>query len=406
MKKKVRKHHPKENGAALIIAILVSVMMLLLAMPFLTKLSGQYRASENSYRSLAAVNLAEAGLERAIWELNYGDFTTWAGDSLQRTLALSSVQTPGGVVLGDIEIAVTDLSGNNPVIESTGQIDYLDDVTISKTTRIVLQKEGGTSLFDVGVFADESVTLASNLNIDGDVGTNGTHPGAISIATNSVITGDARCGPGGNPDVAIQLNGTAQVDGEQRAAEEAKELPPVVVPEGLMYLGDFYAKDEIVCISESGEYASFILDTGAVAEISGDVTLFVTGLFSLGSNTELRITEGGSLTLYLSGSMSLDSNCSVNNNLEDPTKLIILGTETFMGTVIFESNMPFYGAVYMPEADLVFSSNVQFNGSAIGNSIVLNSNVYVGYAEELQSVEGLPASNSLFIVKSWQERTN
>ena len=58
----------------------------------------------------------------------------------------------------------------------------------------------------------------------------------------------------------------------------------------------------------------------------------------------------------------------------------------------------------MPQADLVFSSNIEFHGSAIGNSIVLNSNVDLSYAEELQDIEGLPESNALFIVKSWQEK--
>ncbi len=73
MEKKVRKHHPKERGAVLIIALLIALMMLLLATPFLTKLSGQYSITVKSYRQLAALNLAEAGVERAIWELNHGN---------------------------------------------------------------------------------------------------------------------------------------------------------------------------------------------------------------------------------------------------------------------------------------------------------------------------------------------
>jgi len=70
----------------------------------------------------------------------------------------------------------------------------------------------------------------------------------------------------------------------------------------------------------------------------------------------------------------------------------------------FESNTPFYGAVYLPKADIVFSSNIDFHGSAIGKSMVLNSNVDLTYAQELQDLEGLPEWNSLFVVKSWQEK--
>ncbi len=404
MKKLVLKYEEKERGSVLVIALLVTVMLLILTMPFLTKLSGAYRLTENTYRSFAALNLAEAGLERAIWELNYGDISLWDGDDLLRSCSLPSVQAPGGRVVGDILITVAGPTGDNPVVEATGLIDLSEDVFLTKTTRVVLKKEGGTPLFNVGIFAHESITLASNLNIEGDVGVNGTHPGALTIESNSVVSGDAFCGPGGDPFVAINLNGSAQVLGQQFAAAETKEFPTVSLPEGMNYKGELYAQGNLVDITESGEYASFMLETGAVAEITGDVTLLVTGLFSLGSNTELRIAEGGHLTLFLSGSLYLDSNCSVNNSLEDPTRLIILGADSMTGTINFESNTPFYGAVYIPQADLVFSSNIDFHGSAIGKSMVLNSNVDLTYAQELQDIEGLPAWNSLLVVKSWQEK--
>ncbi len=407
MNKKSEKNQTKynaERGTVLVVALLVSAGMLILSMPFLTKLSGQYRATENSFRSLAAINLAEAGLECAIWELNYGDISTWDGDDLLRTCSLPSVQAPGGRVIGDILITVASPAGDNPVVESTGQIDLSEGVFLSKTARIVLKKEGGDPVFNVGVFAKESLTLSANLTIEGDVRVDGTHPGALTIGTNSVVTGDAFCGPGGDPLVAINLNGTAQVLGQQSAAAEANDFPSVILPEGMIYRGEMYVQGNTVEITESGEYSSFVLETGGVVEIAGDVTLYVTGLFSLGSSTELQIADGGHLTLYLSGSFFLDSNCAVNNSLEDPTRLVILGADSLTGTVNFNANSPFYGALYMPQADLVFDSNIEFHGSAIGKSMVLNSNVDLTYAEELQDIEGLPAWNSLFIVKSWQEK--
>ena len=404
MKTYIATKHERERGTVLVVALLVMLALLVLSMPFLGKLSGQYRVTEGSYKSLAALNLSEAGVERAIWELNYGDIDTWAGDSMNRLLNLASVQSSGGAVLGDIVVTISDLGGDNPVIESTGQIDYVDDLAVERTTRIVLQKMGGDPLFDVGVFALESVTLASNLNIDGDVCTNGTEPGALTIGNNTTVSGDAFCGPGGDPEEAIELVGTAEVLGQCQAADVAREFPSVVLPEGLIDRGEFYIKGEQTIIGADGQYVSFIVDSGSVVEFDGNVVLHVTGPFSLGSNTELRIAEGGSLTLYLSGALLLDSNCSVNNAGQDPTKLIILGTDDFIGGVTFDSNTPFYGAVYMPHADLVFSSNIEFFGSVIGKSIVLNSNVDVSYAEELQDVEGLPEWDAQYIVKSWQEK--
>ena len=63
-------HRPHERGSILAVALLVSVFMVIVALPFVFKFSSQFRTTERSYKSLAALNLAEAGVERAIWELN------------------------------------------------------------------------------------------------------------------------------------------------------------------------------------------------------------------------------------------------------------------------------------------------------------------------------------------------
>ncbi|MCJ7580298.1 MAG: hypothetical protein MUP98_07165 [Candidatus Aminicenantes bacterium] len=159
MSNKNQTKYNHEKGAVLVVALLMTAGVLILSMPFLTKLSGQYRVSENSYRSFAAMNLAEAGLERAILEINYGDISSWDGDDLLRTCSLPSIQAPGGSILGGILITVATPAAANPIVESTGQINLTDNVFLSKTTRVVLIKSGGEALFNVGVFAGESCLL-------------------------------------------------------------------------------------------------------------------------------------------------------------------------------------------------------------------------------------------------------
>ena len=52
MKKIELKHDKNERGSVLVIALLVSLMLLILTILFLTKLSGAYRMTEKSYRAL------------------------------------------------------------------------------------------------------------------------------------------------------------------------------------------------------------------------------------------------------------------------------------------------------------------------------------------------------------------
>jgi len=401
-----RPGYKNEAGYVLISSVLFSVMMLLFAVPFIFNLTNQYRTTDKSFKALVAKSLSEAGVERAIWELNKGDVSSWNGDDNFRSLILASVQDPQGKILGNITIQLKDPLTNNPIVEATGEIPIAFHLMYAEKTRVQLTRKNN-ALFNVGVFAKERLVISSNLFIDGDVGTNSTLPGAITVDSNTTINGDAVCGIGGDPETAIIIESNSYVLGEKKSASCEKEFPPAIQPEGLPDCGEFNISGETQFITTGGKYSSLNIGNNASVEICDDVILHVTGAFTMGSNSELNIQEGCSLTLYLSGSASFDSNSSLNNVLKDPRKLVIYGTDDFTDSVYFDSNLPVYAAIYMPQAELTFSSNVQFYGSVLADAIDLNSNVYVTYAEELAQLEGTPGSGaeSDYVVKSWQQKT-
>jgi hypothetical protein len=400
-RKKSRKaSRQQEKGAAMVMALFFSAALLLVATPSLFKLTTMKGLTEKSHKTLAALNLAEAGIDRAIWELNSGDISTWSGDSQIRTFSFDSFQPHGGGIDGNVSVTVLDPFGENPLIESSGQISSQPSIQVGKAVRVML-KEKEIPFFDFGVFGNESVTIAPNLNILGSVGTNGTGAGAITVASNSTVNGDIICGPGGDPEVAMDIDENSSVTGNIDSAVEFKDFPDVIVPEGLPYMGDVEIANDTLTISENGDYSSLVIGQNSQLIISGDVTLHVSGLFSLGSNTELLITEGSSLTLYLSGSLDMNSNCIVTNADHDSTKLKFYGTEYLDNNIQFDSNAAFHGAVYMPYSDLTISSNIDFYGSVYGRNIYLNANVYVSYQEDHEDF-----SSRRLEIKSWQEIRN
>jgi hypothetical protein len=138
--------------------------------------------------------------------------------------------------------------------------------------------------------------------------------------------------------------------------------------------------------------------------ITADVTVYVTGEFSMLSNTQLEIAEGASLAIYLGGSFVQDSNSQINNLSQDPTQLILLGTDSFNGIMDWNSNSQFWGAVYVPGAEVNFNSNADFFGSIIANRIdSISSNTKIHYDEALAdlSIEAA-GGNAPMEVKSWQ----
>ena len=406
-KKRSLKESRQDKGSILVTGVIVLASLIILALPFLFHGASEFRLTEKSYKSYAALSLAEAGVERAIWELNYGDISTWNGDDTLRTKTITSFQASGGGVIGDIDISVYNPDGGVPVIDATGSVILSGAQVVSKTIQVVLRQDG-TPLFDCGVFADLGVTLNSNVVIYGNVGTNGTASQVIYLNSNSKVYGDAICGPDGNPQQAIYCSGNAKVYGTKRAASQAKEFPSVEAPQGLPFQGSFYKSSGTTYITGSGEYSSFILNSNAIVRISANVIIYVTGQFSTVSNAQLQIEEGGSLALYVDGLFSLSSNCRINTELQDATKCLIYGTDNLTGGVSLSSNTAMYVGFYMPQADLNLSSNTGLTGAIYGKTVQLNSNVHVTFDEGLGGISGPPGSGGTgsYVVKSWQEKSN
>jgi len=418
------KKRKQEQGSILIISAFIMTFLLLMAVPFLFQLSTENRLSEKSYRSLAAISLAEAGVERAIWELNHGDISTWSGDSSLRTMDISSFQAAGENVIGDIEIKITDPEGENPVVEATGSILHIGSEEVTGTIRVVLNGVMDTTkLFDFGVFGDEGIELRSQAEIDsydsrfgeyggtnisdnGDTGTNATHIGAIYLNPNSRIYGDVISGPESNPLEVIVSRAHAQVSGESLALSSLKEMPVVSPPESLSFRGSLTVDGTSeITISESGEYTSFMTDDNSKVTITADVTLYITGDFSMLSNSQLEIAEGVNVNIYLGGSFTQASNTQVNNLSMDPTKLMVFGTDSFNGEMEWNSNTDFYGAVYAPKASIEHNSYASLYGSLAGRYLDLSSNSRVHYDEALSDLEFDMSDGEItsYAVRSWQQ---
>jgi Tfp pilus assembly protein PilX len=130
----------EEQGYILFVGILFMTCLLVLVVPFLLQLSTEYRLTNKYFQSSSALSLAEAGVERAIWEINNGNISGWNGDSSLRTMTISNFQAASGSVIGDIEIRISNTEGENPIIESTGLVSGSNSITFVRTARVVLER--------------------------------------------------------------------------------------------------------------------------------------------------------------------------------------------------------------------------------------------------------------------------
>ncbi len=229
-----------EKGIILAVATMIVLVMMIMMVPFLRKLSAQFRTTEKTYKSGSAFNLAEAGIERALWEINQ-PFAVEGGMiwtlTQQGTETLDDLRAAGGPLAGDVNILVSPPTPSTPstrTVESTGLVPFLGTRTVNRTVRVNLEQYY-KSIWDFGFFADEGFYSGTRVRIDsykstlgpyggtnkdgpqGHIGTNGTADNSFQIArggdlssSSSEIFGNIAAGFGtdtasGNLSEAISL---------------------------------------------------------------------------------------------------------------------------------------------------------------------------------------------------------
>ena len=418
-KTKAKKKH-EEQGYIFIVAVIVMVFLLLLVTPFLFQLSNDSILATKSCKSSVALSLAEAGIERTIWELNYGDVTSWEGDSSERTLTISDFQTATGDVVGDIEISIADPEGDDPIVESNGRVAFGGSQI---QTRVILVGLGGFPAFSFGAFGnngihiDRHITLDSydsrngvyggvNIGSEAHIGTNSTLSGSVWIDANSEIKGTVFSGYDSDPDQVVSANASATIYGGKRSLRDVCELPSVTAPMGLSYRGDYSLDDDSLdTINANGEYGSFSLGSNSILTIEGDVILYITGDFYMDQNSVLEITSGASLTIFLgAGGFDMDVGATMNNLSLDPSKLLVYGTGSFNGEIYLDQGTAFYGAIYASQGNVRLDASGGFYGAVTAGNVMIDVGTVIHYDKSLLGQEILPSMGAFYEVKSWQEK--
>jgi hypothetical protein len=124
--------------------------------------------------------------------------------------------------------------------------------------------------------------------------------------------------------------------------------------------------------------------------ITGNVTLYDTGSFSISGQGYVQLMPGASLTLYVGGSMSIAGN-GVLNGTGFAGNFNILGLSGCT-SISYSGNAAFNGTVYAPSADVTVHGNGDIFGAIIAKSATLTGNASFHYPVELAKLGGLVAT--------------
>ena len=388
----------KKRGSAIPLVMLIVVILLAMGTGLLRLGLGSRVISIRTASNITAQCAADAGLTKALFEMNEKlKVETWDGSTLPLG---TEVSLPNCDAV--FSYTVTGDLGSGYTIQSTGNSNQAQ-----RTVSCTLQLQGP---FEAAIFTKQYLYMKNGgtvdwYNFDADdgnlqIGTNSAEPDSVVLHNNVIVNGDIGVGMGGDLDDVIVDNG-ATITGETFNLTQIYELPPVTVPESLESSPSLGTINDNTTISSSARYNSIDLGNSETVIIRGDITLYITGDITLGNSAELQIEEGASLTLYLGGDFEGQNSSLVNNETQDPQKLKIYGLDS-CETIQFKNSADLYGAIYAPNADVIMNNSGNIYGAVVAESFDMkNSGVFM-YDASLRDVS-INDEAVYFTITNWHE---
>ena len=399
----------KKRGSAVPLAIVVVLILLAMGTGLLRLGLNSRVFSTRSASDIAARCAADAGLTKALFEMNKKlQVKFWDGSNLPLEID-TSLPNCDAV----FSYNVTGKLANGYTISSVG--------TAGQAQRAVYATLKLEGLFEHAILTKENLILKAGTILDGynsqdpldtdvdvDIATQSTADSSIVLNSGITVKGDVIVGVGGDPNTVIRDTGATT--GYQYSAIEEHPLslmtPPTLPDWGV----DITATGETVILdpTDSGQYGNLILTKGGtvgVLEISGgDVVLYLTGNIDLGESCELVIKDNSSLTVYIDGDIHCRLGSAFNNETppEDPKNLQLYGTSETTQNFDIKAKTTWSAVIYAPNADIDIYAKGDFYGSVVADNFELKAGGNYHYDEALREVE-VDDEGVRFVVERWYE---
>lgn len=302
----------RERGSALLIAVVLTAIMAVAALFAYQSTTFQNRTAERSIDYFQALNIAEAGAELAMVELNRpatSNPAAWIGWSGTTEKSITSaIKDDNDKTVGETKVTVSDLSSNKPVITATGFIPNVKDATVKRTVQIVGKNDTIPSPFGgFGIFGFSSVSFSGNANVNSyNAATGAENTGHANIGSlgNITFTG-GQTQIYGNVEALGTISNKGTVTGQKNAGRRPTTPPEIPFPN---FTIPSYSKDNNSKISGITPPAA-----GAVLNVpaNGTATLQAPGTYylssvSLGNNGKIKIAGEGEVSIIATSSFNMN----------------------------------------------------------------------------------------------------
>lgn len=417
-------------------ALCVALVLAIVLSSYITMCYRSLEMSTRNANSGHSVELAETGMEEALWALHNNDWTGWTITGQTATKTLSGFtfdsNTTGSAAL---TIANYDGSTGTRTLTVTGTTTLSDGTTSSRTLtstssqaplfvnaiagstgRVRFLSAGTVDSYDSSINVDPNTGQTPGYQAVVASGSTSTSSNAVQM-TNVKIKGYvATLGTGPSYGTSATLYGPTsptnpKIDPSRITTSPYQPLfaevtPPATnpLPSGTATIGTagdttptyYYGTD----INLNGSQV-LTVDGPVVIVLSGDLYINNTS----GTTAKIRITTNGSLEVHFSGDMALKGG-GIQNDTKLPRKLSLFAkADNVYDSLGMATTTPFYGVIYAPYNSLTISSNPTIYGSIVAKAVTFSGSPIIHYDLNLRTV-AFSGIETPYAVSNWTETTN
>lgn len=436
------------KGSVILASMLIAIIVALLCGSYAALVLTEYRGSVQSNKYNSAINLAEAGVEEAMWALNkksLNDSFGWVIDSANnkasKLIGFSSTIDLGQGDLGLIRIRIDGYSGGSPVIISEGLVTHLDMPTVSKQIKVTLEASSGGLK---GLTIKNNVIFNNRPMIDsydsqlgpyqGDPsksGYNRNDQGSIIAIDGGIQLNDAQVygtvGVGSSSISAVQapMNGGylrnsssaygVSFDTSLITTGVTMDWPSTPVPPAITTTSGSYLSVTANTTTTLGNSAAsspqyyYYRDNGGTLSLNGTTVLDVVGPvvlilergLQMNNSGEIRIAANASASLKIYASENINiSGKGINNLSTSADKLTIYGCGGGGQNISLGSNTTTTGVFYAPTWNINFNGGASWCGAVLAQYANFSNNNGLHYDERLKFGG---TSGGKLTIKEWIE---
>lgn len=448
------------RGSLIIVAMILCAVIGISLTSYLNLSRTGMTISNRALYNNAAMNLAENGLEQAIYAINkkVSDASySWSDHGWTPVGTANARQEWSGYTFdqnarGAVRAYVTDYNGGAaPRIVTRSRVTLGNGRMIEKWIEVRLRK---TSKFANGLVARNGILFNGNnasvdswnSDPDNDPGTaavaysstsrrDSGSVGSISVAVNAVSINNADIwgyAATGGPLPSVGSNGrvgpfgtaSGTLDMTHVSTDFAASFDPMTPPTTYAYTsygsGGVINNDESLPratdpISADGFYyisADSISFNNKVLTITDKVVLKLTNTSTAidigGGSGELRVQSGAELHVFTAGDIKIAGNGVMNGGTTNatanqPVKCQFYGTKTSgVQNIQIAGNGVLSAVVYAPQGSVKINGNGDVAGSVVANDITVVGNATFHYDESLANFGG----QNPYRVSLWKELTS